>query len=65
MQEKRVVIKFVEDELQLAEMLDAYRKSLGWTWKRFFLVGVGEAIGSNKDNPDLVMAVVDYLKGKR
>jgi hypothetical protein len=46
-------------------LLDKYRRSLGWTWKRFVLVGIASVISSHDDNPDLVMAIADFIEGTR
>lgn len=53
------------DDPELYELLSVYKNRLGWTWKRFFLVGVAEAMAKNGENPDLTMRVVEYLEGKR
>lgn len=50
---------------ELFELLNKYRVSTGWTWKRLILIGIAEAVSKNKDNPDLALAVVDYLNGDR
>lgn len=50
---------------ELYALLDAYRKSLGWTWKRLVLVGIANVISSHDDNPDLVVAIADHLEGTR
>lgn len=51
----------VSDNKDLIQLLDKYRTSLGWTWKRLFLIGVAEVIAKNGDNPDLVLDVVNHL----
>ena len=55
----------LEDSEALYEALNLYRKRLGWTWKRLILVGVAETIAKQGDNPDLVLAIVDYLDTRR
>lgn len=54
-----------EDDPELFGMLDRYRRLLGWTWKRAFLVGFANTIAKNGDNPDLVLRIADYLERKR
>lgn len=62
---KRLDIIFTDDEEQLADLLNQYRVSLGWTWKRLVLIGIAEAIGKQGDNPDLVLHIADYLERRR
>lgn len=50
---------------ELYALIDKYRKSLGWTWKRMVLVGIADVISSHNDNPDLIMAIADHLDGSR
>lgn len=60
---KRTVITIdFTDDPEFFDMLNSYRKTLGWTWKRFCLLSIGNNI---KDNPDLVLKLVDYLDGGR
>lgn len=53
------------DNPELLDMIDKYRRLLGWTWKRLFLVGVANSIAKQGDNPDLVVAIADYLENRR
>lgn len=53
------------DDAELFFALDEYRRSLGFTWKRFCLYGVAATISKNNDNPDLVIQIADYLVRKR
>ena len=62
---KRLDIIFTNDEEELFTLLNQYRVSLGWTWKRLVLIGIAESIGKQGDNPDLVMAIADYLERRR
>lgn len=61
---KTVIISFADDP-ELFEMLNEYRILTGWTWKRFFLVGIAGTITKNENNPDLVLRIADYLGKKR
>lgn len=56
-----VIMNFSDDE-ELLELLNKYRKSVGWTWKRAFLVGFANTIAKNGDNPELVVKIADYLE---
>jgi hypothetical protein len=51
-----------DKDFELLAQLDKYRKLLGWSRKYFFLVGVAEFIAKKGDNPDLVIAIADYLE---
>jgi hypothetical protein len=51
----------LSDNPELVQMLDQYRVSLGWTWKRTLLISMADLIGKNGDNPNLVVEVADYL----
>jgi hypothetical protein len=62
---KQVMVSFDGDEQELYALLDQYRRSIGWTWKRFLLIGVAEAIAKQGDNPDIVLEIAKYLEGKR
>lgn len=62
---KTINIPFEYGEEELISMLNRYRISLGWSWKRFFLVGIAEAIGKQGDNPDLVLEIANYLERRR
>ena len=53
------------DDPEMYQILNKYRVSLGWTWKRFFLVGVAEALAKQGENPDVILRVVNYLESKR
>lgn len=50
---------------ELYFQLDAYRKSLGWTWTRFILVGLGEIIAKQGTNPELALSIVEHLTKRR
>lgn len=62
--EAQLSVNFGADEESklLYENLQKYRKSIGWSWKRVLLVGFAEIIANNKDNPDLIISIVDYLE---
>lgn len=62
---KGVVILDFKTDLELHDMINRYRRSLGWTWKRLMLVGAAEAIVKQGDNPDLILKIVNYLEGRR
>lgn len=62
---KAAVLLQMYDNPDLFFAINKYRVSLGWTWKRMFLVGFADIIGKNGDNPDLVLAIADYLEKKR
>lgn len=53
------------DDKELYELLTRYKNSMGWTWKRFFLVGVAESLAKQSENPDLVVRIVNYLDVRR
>ena len=66
MKEKQPAFLFeLKSDPELYALLDKYRRSLGWTWKRFVLVGIASVISSHDDNPDLVMAIADFIDGTR
>lgn len=66
MKEKQPAFLFeLKSDPELYAMLDKYRRSLGWTWKRFVLVGIADVISNHGDNPDLVVAIADYIGGTR
>lgn len=66
LKEKQPAFLFeLKSDPELYALLDKYRRSLGWTWKRFVLVGIASVISSHDDNPDLVMAIADYIDGTR
>lgn len=54
-----------ENNPELYNALNTYRLSKGWTWKRFFLMGVGEAMAQEGDNTDLVLMIANYLNKGR
>lgn len=54
-----------QDDPELYGMINKYRISLGWTWKRLFLIGVAETIAKQGNNPDLVIRIADYLGTRR
>jgi hypothetical protein len=45
--------------------LDEYIGLLGWTRKRFYLMGAAAVIGRNNDNNDLVVQIAEYLAGNK
>ena len=53
------------DDPELYELINQYRKSLGWTWKRLFLTGSANSIIANGNNTDLVLRIADYLENNR
>jgi hypothetical protein len=50
---------------ELMGLLNQYRVSMGWTWKRFFLYGIAASIEKNGRNEDLLLKIVETLEGKR
>lgn len=48
----------------LMKNLDTYIKLLGWSRKRFYLMGAAAVINHNGDNPALVQQIADYIAGK-
>ena len=62
---KPAVVIQLKDDPELFELLNKYRMTTGWTWKRCFLVGFAETIGRVGDNPELVVRIADYLSGRR
>lgn len=54
-----------KDDPELYQILNRYKNSLGWTWKRTLLVGFANTVSKNGDNPELVLRIADYLEGKR
>lgn len=51
----------LSDNAELMQLLNQYRLSLGWTWKRAFLIGMAELITKNGDNPNLVVDIAEHL----
>ena len=51
-----------DDALELMAQLDKYRKLLGWSRKRVYLLGMAHIISNNGDNPDLVVRIANYLE---
>ena len=62
---QRNIIVSLKDKPELFDALNQYRISLGWTWKRFMLVGIAETLAKNNDNPDLILAIAQYLGERR
>ena len=56
---------FLDFEPELYDVINKYRISLGWTWKRLVMVGWAEAIAKQGDNPDLVLKIVELLEARR
>lgn len=54
-----------KDNPALFGMIDRYRRSLGWTWKRLFLIGFANTVAKNDDAPELVKAIAAYLENRR
>lgn len=54
-----------ENQQELFNALNAYRISKGWTWKRMFLMGVGEIMAQEGDNTALVLLIADFLNKGR
>lgn len=65
MASKRLDIIFNDDEAELVEVLNTYRVSLGWTWKRLVLIGIAEAIAKQGDNPNLALEIANFLERRR
>lgn len=55
----------MKDDPELLATIDAYRRGIGWTWKRLWLIGIADTIDKNGDAPDLVVRIVNYLTTKR
>lgn len=62
---KKQVVIDMSDDPDFCDVLNDYRIELGWTWKRFFLVGLAESVSKQGTNPELALALVDYLRRKR
>lgn len=61
-----LIFKFTDDEgREMVTILNKYRRSLGWTWKRFMLISMAHTIEKEGSNPDLVVAIADYLENHR
>jgi len=63
--ESKQILVNMKDCPELYDALNAYRISLGWTWKRFILRYMAETVAQEGTNPDLALAIVDYLGSKR
>lgn len=50
------------DAHELMNQMDSYRKLLGWSRKRVYLMGMAHIISNNGDNPDLVVQIANYLE---
>lgn len=57
------VALYIDEEL--FEVLNQYRISMGWTWKRMFLYGIAATIDKNGRNDDLLLLIADTLEKKR
>lgn len=62
---KPTVLLDMNDNPELFAQLDTYRKLKGWTWKRFMLVGIGESVARDGENPELALAIVEQLTNRR
>ena len=51
-----------DDAHELMYQMDKYRKLLGWSRKRVYLMGMAHIISNNGDNPDLVVRIANYLE---
>lgn len=52
-----------EDNTDLYDAMNKYRINMGWTWKRLLLVGLANTL--KDENPDIVIAIADYLEARR
>lgn len=59
-----ILINF-KDDPELFVILDEYRRALGWSWKRMFLMGFANTVARLGDNDDLVIRIADYLGARR
>jgi hypothetical protein len=50
---------------ELMRLLNQYRVSMGWTWKRMFLYGIAATIDKTDRNEALLLKIADTLEGKR
>lgn len=55
----------MSDDAALFDALNKFRISMGWTWKRFMLVGIAETAAKQGTNPEIVLELVEYLGKKR
>lgn len=51
-----------KDAHELMYQMDKYRKLLGWSRKRVYLMGMAHIISNNGDNPDLVVRIANFLE---
>lgn len=65
MAKKRGFVLLFEDDPDLFDAINRYRKSLGWTWRRLFIMGFLYVLEKNKDNPDLIMRLIEYMEDRR
>lgn len=64
--EKQPAVLFeLKDDPELFNVLNQYRISVGWTWKRFMLTGMANSVSKFNENPDLIVRIADYLERKR
>lgn len=52
----------LKDEPELFEALNKYRKASGWTWKWLILIGMARSVEMQKEHPDLIVKLADYLE---
>lgn len=62
---KPVVLLDMQDDPELFDLINQYKRTLGWTWKRFWLIGIADAIIKQGDNPEIALKIADYLEGRR
>lgn len=61
-----VAIRFGTQEIDymIMDIIDAYRKKLGYTWKTLFIRSVAELAASEKNTP-LAEAIIDYMLNRK
>lgn len=59
------IIMDMSDCINIFDHLGDYKRNLGWTWKRLFLIGVADAIIKQGDNPEIAIEIANYLQGRR
>lgn len=51
-----------DEAYNLFMQLEKYRKLLGWSRKYAYLIGFAHIVSNNGDNPDIAVAIADYLE---